>query len=129
MSKPEALRFRFSVPVEDVSVREWVEKQHNLSMSVRQLIKDYIEANGYTDATCQPVSQIRGPGRPRGSVTRVESDEAAAQTPAEASMSQPVQAEPFQPVPPVQPQQPPKTDADMGDFMNNLFQSRADQRG
>ena len=129
MSKPEALRFRFSVPVEDVSVREWVEKQHNLSMSVRQLIKDYIEANGYTDATCQPVSQVRGPGRPRGSVTRMEPDEAPVQTPAEASVA-PVaaQQEPFRPAPPAQPVRP-ESDADMGNFMNNLFQSRADQRG
>lgn len=60
---PESKRFRLSVPGDDESVLEWILHQNNLSMSLRVLIKRYIRQNGYTDATCEMVSQSRA-GRP-----------------------------------------------------------------
>lgn len=55
-------RYRFSVPDADVSINQWVEKQSNLSMSLRMLIGECIERNGFGDYTCR----IRTPGAKRG---------------------------------------------------------------
>ena len=81
MSKPARVkpvdyrRLRFSVPVEDVSVLEWIAYQANMSASIRALIKDEIRRNGITDATCSVVEQKRPVGRPRKAQEELESIE------------------------------------------------------
>lgn len=72
-------RHRLSVPHSDLTVREWMAKQANVSSSIRQLIRMYVEQYGMTDPTCIPVMQVRKPGRPSNAekMARVmmESDE------------------------------------------------------
>ena len=66
-STPENFkRYRFSVPNADTSVTSWIEKQSNLSCSIRELIKIAIRCNGFTDVSCYPVQQI-AIGGPMGS--------------------------------------------------------------
>lgn len=60
----EQKRFRITVPAEDVSVLEWITVQQNVSYSIRQLIRDYIQKEGMTDATCHVVRQLPRRGRP-----------------------------------------------------------------
>lgn len=55
-------RYRFSVPNADASINRWVSEQSNLSMSLRMLIGECIERNGYGDYTCRE----RIPGARRG---------------------------------------------------------------
>lgn len=59
-----AKRYRLQVPAEDISVQEWIEAQINISTSIRQLIRDDIMKNGYTDVTCRRVEQGPKRGRP-----------------------------------------------------------------
>jgi hypothetical protein len=60
-------RYRLTVPVADEAVNRWLEMQDNASASVRMVIREYIERNGYNDATCGPVDQQPKRGRPVGS--------------------------------------------------------------
>ena len=52
------VRYRISVPEQDVGVHEWIRNQLNLSMSVRMLIKDDIHRNGYSDVTCRVEREV-----------------------------------------------------------------------
>lgn len=53
MAKERAVnRYRLSVPEADESVNQWIEKQNNLSFSLRCVIKDIIRRYGITDVTC-----------------------------------------------------------------------------
>lgn len=56
-------RMRLNIPEQDLSVTEWLDKQLDASASIRAVIRDYIQRNGYTDPTCGRVEQIRR-GRP-----------------------------------------------------------------
>lgn len=62
--RPTPKRFRVSVPETDESVLAWIGAQSDLSNSVRVLIRESIERNGYRDATCYPVQQQPRRGRP-----------------------------------------------------------------
>lgn len=62
--RPTPKRFRVSVPETDESVLAWIGAQSDLSNSVRALIRESIERNGYRDATCYPVVQHPRRGRP-----------------------------------------------------------------
>lgn len=62
--RPTPKRFRVSVPETDESVLAWIGAQSDLSNSVRALIRESIERNGYRDATCYPVAQQPRRGRP-----------------------------------------------------------------
>ena len=53
----DIIRYRISVPKEDISIQQWMDCQANISHSIRTIIRAYIQENGYTDATCQPVKQ------------------------------------------------------------------------
>lgn len=64
VSRPTPKRFRVSVPETDESVLAWIGAQSDLSNSVRALIRESIERNGYRDATCYPVVQQPRRGRP-----------------------------------------------------------------
>ena len=56
-------RFRISIPLEDTSVIEWLEKQANISFSLRVLIKEAIAQDGYIDVTCRADSSMGQPKR------------------------------------------------------------------
>ena len=103
--RPAAKRFRVSVPDADESVLAWIGAQSNFSESVRALIRESIERNGYRDATCYPVVQQPRRGRPPKNTDEaedatvpemiklvVEPDDKVATTPAAAPM--PVHEEP-----------------------------------
>ena len=62
--RPQARRFRVSVPEADESVLAWIGAQSDLSASVRSLIREAIERHGYRDATCYPVQHQPRRGRP-----------------------------------------------------------------
>lgn len=62
--RPTPKRFRVCVPETDESVLAWIGAQSDLSNSVRTLIRESIERNGYRDATCYPVQQQARRGRP-----------------------------------------------------------------
>lgn len=104
MSKPARVkpvdyrRLRFSVPVEDVSVLEWIAYQANMSASIRALIKDEIRRNGITDATCGAVEQKKPVGRPKKAQEEpefIETQETVSES--EKSVYEP-QSEPEEPV-------------------------------
>lgn len=65
-AKPQPHRFRVSVPAADEAVVAWMELQDNQSLSVRMLIRESIERNGYIDVVNRPVSQLPRQGRPTG---------------------------------------------------------------
>lgn len=62
--KPEPMRTRLTVPAADGSVIEWLELQDDPSGSMRKLIRDSIEREGFTDAMNKPVAQLPRRGRP-----------------------------------------------------------------
>lgn len=66
-TKPQAHRYRLSVPPADESVVTWMELQDNASLSMRLLIRESIERNGYVDVMNKPVAQLPKRGRPAGS--------------------------------------------------------------
>ena len=74
--RPTPKRFRVSVPETDESVLAWIGAQSDLSNSVRALIRESIERNGYRDATCYPVVQQPRRGRPPKSAEDEAEDEA-----------------------------------------------------
>lgn len=57
MAPENLLRFRLTVPAGDVTVLEWIEKQYNVSQSIRQLIREFVREHGLIDATCIAVEQ------------------------------------------------------------------------
>lgn len=95
--RPASKRFRVSVPEVDESVLAWIGAQSNLSESVRALIREAIERNGYRDATCYPVVQQPRRGRPPKNTDEaedatvpepvVEPDDEVATTPAVVPVS------------------------------------------
>jgi hypothetical protein len=54
--------WKIDVPNGDISTNEFLRIQDNPSLSVRTIIREYIERNGMVDATCQPV-EYRPVGR------------------------------------------------------------------
>lgn len=78
--RPQSRRFRVSVPDADESVLEWIGAQSDLSASVRALIRDAIERNGYRDATCYPVQQQPRRGRPPKQAEQAEQVDQAEQS-------------------------------------------------
>lgn len=51
----ELRRVRFSVPVADTAVFEWLAAQSTPSVSIRMLIHEQVENQGFLDVTCRPV--------------------------------------------------------------------------
>lgn len=65
MSDDRNIRHRFTVPAADNVVNEWIEKQSNLGFSIRTLIKAFVKAYGYQDATCLEFgTAVKRRGRP-----------------------------------------------------------------
>lgn len=59
-------RTRLFIPPADVSVIRWLNGQDNVSASLRLLIRDSIERDGYVDVVNRPVEQQPRRGRPVG---------------------------------------------------------------
>lgn len=57
-------RINLSVPAADESVLRWFDVQDNKSISVRMIVREYIERHGFTDPMCLPVEQGPRRGRP-----------------------------------------------------------------
>lgn len=65
MSDEKNVRHRFTVPVADTRVNEWIEAQSNLGFSLRVLIKAFMREYGVQDATCLELGvQVKKKGRP-----------------------------------------------------------------
>lgn len=78
MSNNLPKRYRISVPLDDVSVIEWMSCQHSLSLSLRQLVKAAIEVNGMRDyfaSDSGEVVQKPRRGRPPKVLTEAYDDE------------------------------------------------------
>lgn len=52
--KPKSTRFRFSVPELDNDVITWINTQSHLSNSLRRIIRESINTDGFMDVTCRP---------------------------------------------------------------------------
>lgn len=57
-----AKRVRITIPAQDEEVLRWLARQSNVSVSVRQVIREAVASYGYGDVTC---TSVRGRGRPR----------------------------------------------------------------
>lgn len=55
---------KLGIPLDDVSVLRWLENQHNMSDSVRALIRADVERGGYSDIFCREVTVKGKVGRP-----------------------------------------------------------------
>lgn len=68
--KPEPRRVRLTVPAVDVSTQQWLDLQDDASVSMRLLIRESIERDGYVDVMNKPVEQLPRRGRPPQTETR-----------------------------------------------------------
>jgi hypothetical protein len=59
-------RKRISIPKADESVLAWWDAQKDTGLSVRLLVRNEIERNGYADTAYRPVAQLPRRGRPPG---------------------------------------------------------------
>lgn len=64
MAKAERKYVKLSIPLADASVLRWLEGQDNMSDSIRQLIRQDIEKNGYDDVFCRDIVPGAKRGRP-----------------------------------------------------------------
>ena len=91
MTKPgqpevaEPRRLRWSVPAADVSVNQWLDGQESISSSLRLLIRESIEREGYIDVVNKPVEQLPRRGRP----PQGEAEEAVQSRPSQAEYTSP----------------------------------------
>lgn len=83
--KPEPVRKRISIPFDDKSTLAWWAVQENPAYSLRLLIHDYIEREGYTDPHNKPVQQLPKRGRPPQVEDDIHEVEQLAQTIAETN--------------------------------------------
>jgi len=65
-------KVQITVPVADVSVIEWLNLQYSASESVRRLIREAIEREGFVDVANRPV---RPPARVHAQMAYVDPDE------------------------------------------------------
>jgi hypothetical protein len=63
-SSDEPRRLRWSVPRADVSTNRWLDTQYDISQSLRLLIRESIQRDGYIDVVNRPVEQLPRRGRP-----------------------------------------------------------------
>ncbi|MFG2684145.1 hypothetical protein [Streptomyces sp. NPDC048392] len=72
----EPRKVRWTVPAADTSVIEWLDQQENISQSLRLLIRESIQRDGYVDVYYKPVEQLPRRGRPPLETTEQHEDEA-----------------------------------------------------
>lgn len=75
-TKPEPMRVRLTIPAADESSQAWINLQDDPSTSMRMLIRESIQRDGYVDVVNRPVEQQPRRGRPPKS-----EEEALAQLP------------------------------------------------
>ena len=64
MSRKVPHRKTFSIPKADESTLAWCDAQDDASLSLRLLVREEIQKNGYTDTANRPVEQLPRRGRP-----------------------------------------------------------------
>lgn len=74
MQKDLPKRYRISIPLDDASAIEWMNCQHSLSLSIRQLVKAAIEVNGMRDYFASDLGEVVQKPR-RGRPPKVENIE------------------------------------------------------
>lgn len=79
--------------MDDISVLKWLEKQHNMSDSLRHLIKEDVERGGYSDVFCREVVPKSKVGRKSNAELLMERE----------ALEQQVDIEPVRNTVPVQP--------------------------
>ncbi|MEU7322489.1 hypothetical protein ABZ682_18290 [Streptomyces griseoviridis] len=88
----EPRKVRWTVPAADTSVIEWLNKQADISQSLRLLIRESIQRDGYVDVFYKPVEQLPRRGRPPlESTEQHEDDEAVTER---GPAARPVQPQP-----------------------------------
>ncbi|MFD4576725.1 hypothetical protein ACFWNK_30710 [Streptomyces sp. NPDC058417] len=73
----EPRKVRWTVPAADTSVIEWLNKQTDISQSLRLLIRESIQRDGYVDVFYKPVEQLPRRGRPPLESTELREDDEA----------------------------------------------------
>lgn len=107
MGTTDMSRYRFSVPVQDTMVHDWVHSQSNLSFSLRVLIKAFVNEYGNQDATCLELgSAPKKRGRPSNSMKQQLEQMSEKGEPVIERESAPVEKE--EPAQPVQQAKPPE---------------------
>lgn len=91
----EPRKVRWTVPAADTSVIEWLNVQADISQSLRLLIRESIQRDGYVDVFYKPVEQLPRRGRPPLESTEQHGDDEA--TTDRRPAARPVQPQP-QPV-------------------------------
>lgn len=86
----EPRKVRWTVPAADTSVIEWLNEQADISQSIRLLIRESIQRDGYIDVFYKPVDQLPRRGRPPLEITEQREDD-------EATADRPPTAQPVQP--------------------------------
>ncbi|MFC9755188.1 hypothetical protein [Streptomyces sp. NPDC056921] len=71
----EPRKLRWTVPAVDTSVIEWLDAQKDISQSLRLLIRESIQRDGYIDVFYKPVDQLPRRGRPPLESTEQREDE------------------------------------------------------
>ncbi|MFC8125489.1 hypothetical protein [Streptomyces sp. NPDC057302] len=71
----EPRKVRWTVPAADTSVIEWLNEQADISQSIRLLIRESIQRDGYIDIFYKPVDQLPRRGRPPLESTEQREDE------------------------------------------------------
>lgn len=96
-TKPEPRRVRLTIPAADQSSQAWIDLQDDPSASMRMLIRESIQRDGYVDVVNRPVEQQPRRGRP----PKIEEGEVLARPPQLAAADdegldgpEPVEAEP-----------------------------------
>lgn len=92
----EPRKVRWTVPAADTSVIEWLTEQADISQSIRLLIRESIQRDGYIDVFYKPVDQLPRRGRPPLEITEQHEDD-------EATAERRPTARPVQPQPQPQP--------------------------
>ncbi|MFJ2419301.1 hypothetical protein [Streptomyces brevispora] len=92
----EPRKVRWTVPAADTSVIEWLNEQADISQSIRLLIRESIQRDGYIDVFYKPVDQLPRRGRPPLEITEQREDD-------EATAERRPAARPVQPQPQPQP--------------------------
>lgn len=97
-TKAEPRKVRWTLPAGDVSVNEWLDAQGSISQSLRLLIRESIQRDGYIDVMNKPVEQLPRRGRPpqQPDVATDGDPEATAEP---AAIVEPVASIPAEPAP------------------------------
>ncbi|MFF8918016.1 hypothetical protein ACF08M_33120 [Streptomyces sp. NPDC015032] len=86
----EPRKVRWTVPAADTSVNEWLNEQADISQSIRLLIRESIERDGFVDVFYKPVVQLPRRGRPPLESTEPrEDEETVTALPGSAAQAQP----------------------------------------